>query len=114
MLPALPDARSAELPRLITLALMLAPKGHHRTKALQLATSLICEAFFADGLSDERSREQLRQAVLSDDPGSRSGSIIALSILRQAGLASDVALEGDDPELKKQTLIKSLLKGDKQ
>jgi Arc-like DNA binding domain len=102
-----------ELPKLITLALTLAPKGNHRTKALQVATSLICEAFFSDGLSDERSREQLRQAVLSDDPGSQSGSIIALSILRKAGLASHVSLDADDPEFYKQAVIKALMKGAK-
>ena len=58
---ALLGSKWSELPRLITLAIAIAPKGAHRAKALQTATRLISDAFFGGGFSAEETKRHLPQ-----------------------------------------------------
>lgn len=90
---ALLGGKYSELPRLITLAIMLGPKGPHRPKALQYATKIICDAFFANGLPDEARHHLALTTGLIDDPGSWSGFHIAMAVLEQAGLANRTSFE---------------------
>jgi hypothetical protein len=84
---ALLGGKYSELPRLITLAMMLGPKGPYRPKALQYATYMIAEAFFANGLSEKEARRRELVAHLEKDEASIAGWNIAMAILVQAGLA---------------------------
>ena len=94
---ALQGGKYSELPRLITLAMMLGPKGTHRAKALQCATRIICDVFFAKGLSAEAAHNMAMVAHLQGDPAEISGHSIAMAVLEQAGLASPPTLFAAPP-----------------
>ena len=95
---ALLGGKYSELPRLITLAMALGPKGPHKRAALSEATRIICLAFFANGLSDDEGKRFAYAAHLKGDPGSLSGYQIAMAVLQQAGLTKPSSLFAKPPE----------------
>jgi hypothetical protein len=85
---ALLGGKYSELPRLITLAMMLGPKGPHRARALQEATRVISEAFFSpSGLSEADVKNQYLVGGLNGGDAGIAGVSIAITVLAQAGLA---------------------------